>query len=209
MDKRWRRENIGHTIAQCDCSKMTYASLMRNVNIHVGQAADAEELSPLAMASFVAGWGPIIGNDHAENYAQRQLSPAALRADLATHADSYLLARDAAGALLGYAKVDFAANAPLPVQALLPRSVLLQRLYLAPTAFGSGAAAALHADVTRLAQAHSSGIWLVTDPRNARAWAFYTRLGYQDCCGFRYEYAAGRFNEGCRAMVLPMGKSPE
>lgn len=183
---------------------MTYASQMQNLSITVGVPADAEALSPLATQSFIATWGPIVGADYAADYALRHLAPAALRADIVAHAEGYLLARNAADDVLGYAKLDANVVAPLPVQALLPRSALLQRLYLAATAFGSGAAAALHARAVELAKAHADGLWLVTDPRNARAWAFYNRLGYQDCCQFRYEYAAGRFNEGCRAMVLAL-----
>jgi len=174
---------------------------MSEITVEFASANDLPGLSVLATQAFVGAWGPVVGDFFARAYAERQLTPAALGADIYAHPEQYLIARDAAGALLGYARIDPQAQAPAAVVEQIGRPVLLQRLYLAQAAWGSGAGSVLHARARELALQNGDGVWLVTDPRNARAWAFYLKLGYRDCCAYPYEYAAGRCNEQCRALV--------
>jgi len=179
---------------------------MQAIHILELGAQDASSLSPLATQAFVAAWAPIIGLEYASAYAAAHLTAAALRLAIEAKPGEFFQARSSDLRLLGYARIDHQAQAPAGVAAVLRAPLLLQRLYLDPQAYGQGAATALHDRAMQLAQADGyDGLWLVTDPRNARAWAFYQKLGYTDTAAFPYEYAPGQFNERCRALVLKLG----
>jgi diamine N-acetyltransferase len=170
------------------------------IKIDRADPADATALSPLATQSFIDAWAPIIGLVNARRYTDAQLTAAALAADIRAHADTFWVAR-VDQALAGYAKL--IPNAPRPprVAAARPDAVLMQRLYVTARWRGHGVSDALYATALEAAFARGAGVWLVTDPRNARAWAYYVKRGFIDTDPYRYEYAPGEFNEQVRALL--------
>lgn len=159
--------------------------------------ADAARLATFAAACFRATYGPAAdphtgGGSQAADvaaYVDGHLGEAHLAADLAAADRVTLLAEEVAAAgvaadsvegavLAGYAQLRVPSPAPAGVPAG-ERAAELTRLYVAPAWQGRGVAAALLDAVQgEAARAGARALWLAAYQQNARAVAFYRRLGF-------------------------------
>ena len=119
--------------------------------------------APADLALFLASWNP----------------PDRVRAQIASEEHDIALARDAAGAILGYIKMgplDF----DLPDDQPKDGAVELHQLYVAEAAKGTGVAAALMDWGIAWARTRASTLYLSVFTENDRAQAFYRRYGFYD-----------------------------
>ncbi len=150
------------------------------IHLRPATVPDAEPLSILATATFHDGWGDVIGETAAREYAAHHLTPERLQREIAdpdTH--GYLLAAedDSPATLLGYVKLDFVRPAHDSVTGARP--VLLQRLYVVAQGRGTGIADALLIGIESEATKRDyETLWLECDPRNTRAWRFYEKRSF-------------------------------
>lgn len=156
--------------------------------------ADAEALATLAVATFHDGWANIIGQEAARQYAAHHLTPERLRAEIADKAAHDYLLATGGDTLLGYAKLDLLRAAHESVRGAYP--VLLQRLYLAASAHGTGLADTLLTGIEAEATRHDrQTLWLECDPRNVRAWRFYEKRGFATRAQVAYILPGGQNDE--------------
>jgi|GEM_PF-17737 len=144
--------------------------------------ADAEELAPIAIASFVDGWCDFIGEDRATAYAERHLNPGALAKLVEDPSARAWVALSRVGhRILGFSHLEVKED-----------HAHFHRLYLSRAARGTGAGTTL----LRVAEAQArweglGEMRLTCHPRNPRAWRFYEREGYASVAPFIYDLGPG------------------
>jgi diamine N-acetyltransferase len=140
--------------------------------------SDIEALIPLAQATFRDGWAQAVGEELVEGYIREKITVARFREDMSRVGALYFVALDSNDSLVGYAVMNLSKPSPpnLPTPA-----TLLQRLYVATSARGSGVADQLLERCEQEARAVGAVfLWLECDPRNPRAWYFYLKRGFVD-----------------------------
>lgn len=142
-------------------------------------AADVPALAAFAARAFTAAFGADNHPDDLRRYVDAAFAPERVAADLATDGAVVLLAddaADAAGALLGYAHLQVAARDDVEGR----RQIQLVRLYVEPTAVGTGWGGTLLERCLREAAAlDRDAIWLGVWEHNTRARRFYERWGFR------------------------------
>lgn len=168
------------------------------VTIRKALAQDADLLAPVAAQTFRDGWANIITPLVAEAYIAEALSASRLAEEITDPAHYLAVAVDAAGAIVGYAKLVRGRAAPAFVTGDAP--VLLQRMYVAAEYRGAGVADDLLTHCIREALRRGADtLYLETDPRNDRAWRFYVKRGYKDVGGASYALP-GAVNDQVRVL---------
>lgn len=148
-------------------------------------ADDVELLCPLGATTFRETYRPISDAAELEDYVARQFTPAKIQAWLRDPHARTLLAF-AAGAPAGYAHVR---AAPVPDCVADRQAIELSRLYLLPSAQGTGLGGALMD--AALAQAAALGgctVWLGAYDRNVKALEFYARRGFARVGTHEFEF---------------------
>jgi ribosomal protein S18 acetylase RimI-like enzyme len=150
------------------------------VTLRQAKGEDAVALSRLAAETFRDGWAALITHAIAEAYVAEAFTVEKVAEDIADPTSYVVLAVDAGGTLVGYARVATAAKA-VPDCVTGPQPVLLQRLYVTSAYQGQGVADLLLADCVREALLRGGEtLWLETEPGNRRAWRFYEKRGFVD-----------------------------
>lgn len=140
------------------------------------EPADIDRVAALVHASWMRTYGPLMGDEHAQQESSRKHAPETVAVDLTrAHSESFV-AEDADGAIVGHA------------YAVVVRGALwLDRLHVAPMAQGSGLAAGLlHAVIVNYVGEPSISVEVIKG--NDRAIRFYEREGFtvtgeRDGCG--------------------------
>lgn len=141
-------------------------------------ASDAAELSALMRASFMAAYGQIASQDKLERYQARAYAIPTLREALERGEIEIWVARAVGGDAAGYVQIS-TRHSRVPVSAR-PAAIELQRCYLQPAYFGSGAADLLMQRAQQRAQAlGAERIYLSVYTQAPRAIAFYRRHGFE------------------------------
>ncbi|WP_260580624.1 GNAT family N-acetyltransferase [Sphingopyxis sp. PET50] len=141
--------------------------------------ADADVLSGFANAAFTATFGHIYDPADLALFLSTWNPPDKLRAQIENPDWAIRLARDAAGNIIGYAKMgplDF----ELPPGQPTDDAVELHQIYLADAAKGTGVATALMDWGIGWARERASILYLSVFTENARAQALYRRYGFYD-----------------------------
>ena len=170
-----------------------------SVTLRRAMPQDADALSLLAAQTFRDGWAAIITSPIADAYIEEAFTVDQIATEIADPLGYIVVAVDAAGALVGYARLASAAKAT-PDCVTGPQPVLLQRLYVATDFRGQGVADALLVDCTAEALRRGArSFWLETDERNERAWRYYLRRGFADVGGTVYQLP-GAVNDRIRVL---------
>lgn len=147
------------------------------VAIRPATLQDAPALAALADRTFRDAFAADNSAADIDAYASAAFSLDQTQAELADPANTFLLADDASGTSVGYAKLRRGQAEPC-VRG--PRPVELQRIYVEQAAVGHGVGAALLAAVVDRARAEGFGtLWLGVWDRNPRAIRFYERGGFE------------------------------
>lgn len=171
-----------------------------DVELRAATAADATAIAALAVQVFLdtyatAGVRPDLAR---EAFGENGVDAFAAR--LAEPARRFLLAGRGDG-LLGFAEVVAAA---LPAPAGAVRGAELVRLYVQPRAQRSGLGSALLARAEQAAAAAAlPWLWLTAWEGNARALAFYARMGYADVGATTYALQGRSYGNRVLAKSLP------
>lgn len=140
----------------------------RRLNIRTATAADLPAVQRVLVETWHATYDSIFGVETVNAITGRWHTPEVLAAQLASEGAAFLVA------VQGKAVIGTAYARPSGGNV-----VLLERLYILPTAQGQGVGRALYGAV--LAHfPHAGAIRLEVEPRNARAIAFYKSLGFLD-----------------------------
>jgi ribosomal protein S18 acetylase RimI-like enzyme len=158
--------------------QVRYLALMpTQPHIRTATPADAERLTALAERTFRDTFAADNSTDDLEAYVRDAFSLDRVRAELADHASTFLLAFVDGGEYpTGYAKLrtgtpDPSVSGPDPVE--------LERLYVDRIAIGHGVGAALmRASFDAARSAGHRTLWLGVWERNARAISFYVKWGF-------------------------------
>jgi ribosomal protein S18 acetylase RimI-like enzyme len=139
--------------------------------------ADAEALSTLARAAFIAKFGPLYSTENLTMFLEQALSTEAFAADLADPVREIHLA-ERGGSLVGFAKIAFACGFPDHVRG--SRAMELKQLYTAPDATGGGIGAQLMDwAMARLAERGADEVQLSVYAHNEGGHRFYRRYGFE------------------------------
>jgi len=153
--------------------------------LSLATAAEATELSALMRASFMAAYGHIAPLENLDRYQARAYAVDALAHALAQGEIEIWVARDAQGHPAGYVQIATRAGAA-PITGA-PAALELQRCYLRPAYFGSGAAALLMDRAKqRAGMFGAERLYLSVYQHAPRAIAFYRRQGLEVAAAVRF-----------------------
>jgi ribosomal protein S18 acetylase RimI-like enzyme len=148
---------------------------MQDLLIRRGVLGDAAALAELAARTFTDAFGSDNRPEDLQAHLACAYGVAQQSAELADPNIVTLLA-DRGGALIGYAQVR---RHTVPACVTQDRPIELQRFYLDRSAHGTGVArelmSAVHETARELGGRH---LWLGVWERNARAIAFYSKMGF-------------------------------
>lgn len=147
-------------------------------SIHVRRARpdDLALLAGLAESTFRAAFGADNDLQQMEAYVREAFAPARMRAELDEAGNVFLLALEAAGAALGYARLR---RGPAADSVSGPDPVEIERIYVRAEAIGIGVGTALmRALLDDAVAAGYRTAWLGVWERNERALRFYQRRGF-------------------------------
>jgi ribosomal protein S18 acetylase RimI-like enzyme len=150
---------------------MNTATATGEVTIRDAAEADAEDVSRVGAAAFVAAYAPDLPPVFVESVVAQTYDAAALAGCIAACAaaqDAHFLVAEHAGRLCGFLHYDAFAGRPE-----------LHRLYLERACTGRGIGAGLLAELERRLAAGTRYIVLVVGA-NERARRFYTREGFEE-----------------------------
>lgn len=139
---------------------------------------EAPELSALMRTSFMSAYGHIAPHEKLERYQARVYAIPALQEALSLGEIEIWVARDPAGGAAGYVQIS-TRHSLVPVSAR-PAAIELQRCYLQPAFFGSGAADLMMVQAQARARAlGAERMYLSVYSKAPRAQAFYRRHGFE------------------------------
>jgi diamine N-acetyltransferase len=148
---------------------------MQDLLIRRAVLGDAAALAELAARTFTDAFGADNRPEDLQVHLSSAYGVAQQSAEIADPNVVTLLA-DRGGALIGYAQVR---RRTVPACVTQDRPIELQRFYLDRSAHGTGVAkelmAAVHGGARELGGRH---LWLGVWERNARAIAFYSKMGF-------------------------------
>lgn len=145
--------------------------------IRAAREDEAERLSTLMRACFLAAYRDSATPDNIAAHLDRSYRPELQAAELARPQRRTLIAeRD--GEWAGYAQIDFATDPPVPLD--VSGAVQLSRIYLLPEHHGNGLAGRLIGSLRDLAAGQGAGAWWLTVWKDApRAIRFYQGQGFR------------------------------
>lgn len=154
------------------------------MTIRPATISDAASLTELAITTMREAFGPPHNPaELVEEYIQSAMNLSMLEAELADRRSFFFLLESADRQLVGYAKLRHHA----PPRRMKDRNAIeIQRIYLLQTQLGQGQGRILMEHCLNWARTQGySSVWLGVWERNARAIAFYKRMGF-DRFGFHY-----------------------
>jgi diamine N-acetyltransferase len=170
------------------------------VTIREGVCNDAAVLAEFGAATFREAYASDVPVAALDDFIARTFGVALQMAELNDPACRFLLA-ELHGDLVGYALLEEAAP---PAGVPGDRPVLLNRLYVAPAAQGSGVGGALLDRALREAGAKGQDVlWLSVWEHNHRAIAVYRRWGFVDVGEIAFDLAGEPQSD--RVLALPCG----
>lgn len=163
-----------------DLPHPTVGSASEQASVRQAGSGDAETLAEVAAATFEHACPPSMSRQRIDAFVAQVLS-ASRFADYLADPGRHLLLAERAGTALGYAMLVAGEPQDPDVGAAirLRPTVELSKIYVLPSAHGTGAAAALMARALEWAAAEgASGMWLGVNQQNERAQRFYTKSGF-------------------------------
>ncbi|GAB2566188.1 GNAT family N-acetyltransferase [Spirosoma areae] len=151
--------------------------------------ADAAQLTHLAITTMREAFGPPHNSvELVEEYIQSAITEAGIETELADPRCTFFLLELPDKTMVGYAKLRRHTpprSMPAPSRRA-GKAIELQRIYLLQSQVGQGQGQLLMQHCLNWARAQNYGaVWLGVWERNARALAFYEKLGFQR---FGYHY---------------------
>lgn len=156
---------------------------------------DAEAIALVAQATFLETFAGILDGAHILAHCREQHAPAVYRGWLQRSDVDLWVAETASGRTpIGYAVLD--AVSSLPVSNPGPGDVELKRIYLLSRFQGTGVGADLmRAAFAGAAQRGASRLLLGVYQHNARALAFYRKMGFQVVGRRQFQVGAGLYDD--------------
>ena len=150
----------------------------RAVATRIASSSDAPALAVLAERTFRSAFEANNAPEDIEAYVRGAFSRDRIASELADSASTFLVSvLEGERKLVGYAKLRTGTTDPSVTG---PRPVELERLYVEPSAIGSGIGAALMQAVMDHAEAEGhQTLWLGVWEKNERALVFYERWGFE------------------------------
>lgn len=146
--------------------------------------SDAAAITELAITTMREAFGPPHNPaELVEEYVQSAMSVPIMEAELADHRSTFFLLESGDGEPVGYAKL----RKHAPPRKMADRNAIeIQRIYLLQNQIGQGQGRMLmqHCLDWSRNQGYTS-VWLGVWERNARAMAFYEKIGFRKF-GFHY-----------------------
>ena len=165
-------------------------SALSSFRIRRGGPDDAVSLAAFAAATFADAFGADNQAHDLQAHLDASYGPKQQARELADPTVTTLLAH-AGDKLIAYAQVR--RNDALPACVRSPDAIELQRFYVDRAAHGTGVATALMSAVHEVArEAGAPRIWLGVWERNARALAFYRKVGFLDVGSKFFDVGADR-----------------
>jgi len=153
-----------------------------SVTVRPATPADVPVLADVAAATFGLACPPSMTQDRVDAFIEEVLSVERFAGYVADPARRVLLAEAADGAPLGYAMLVAGEPQDDEVRAAIRArpTVELSKIYVLPTAHGTGAAATLMAESLAWARSTgAAGVWLGVNQQNERAQRFYAKSGFE------------------------------
>ena len=170
--------------------------------------AEAAELSALMRTSFMAAYGHIAPPEKLESYQARVYAIPAVKDALEGGCIEIWVARDPVGVAAGYVQIG-TRHSLVPVSAR-PAAIELQRCYLQPEFFGSGAADLLMQRAQERARAHGAErMYLSVYSKADRAQAFYRRHGFEIAAAVRFYIDDIGFDDWSMVCELKVNGAPD
>jgi diamine N-acetyltransferase len=165
---------------------------MEGVEVRTAKAGDAAAIADVAAATFALACPPDTEPQSVAAFVAEHLTVARF-ADYLADPARILLVAEQDGAVVGYAMlvhgVPYDADARAVVKHL--PTTELSKIYVLPTAHGSGVARDLMAaTVVAARDAGAAGIWLGTNQANVRAHRFYEKSGFERVGTKRFKVGA-------------------
>jgi GNAT superfamily N-acetyltransferase len=167
--------------------------------IRIGGEADAAELAAFAARSFAEAFGPDNRPEDLSAHLAKTFGLAQQSAELRDPNTITLLAYEK-GTLLAFAQLR---RKPAPACITLERPIELHRFYVDRPAHGTGAAQSLMRAVHDAArQFDGRHLWLGVWEHNARAIAFYRKVGFRDFGS--HDFFVGADRQTDRVLAMPI-----
>jgi ribosomal protein S18 acetylase RimI-like enzyme len=174
---------------------------MSSTRIRRGGPDDAAALAAFAAATFAETFGADNQPHDLQAHLEAAYGVAQQGRELADPAVTTLLAHQGER-LVAYAQVR--RNEAPPACVDQPATIELQRFYVDRAVHGTGVATALMSAVQQVAgNAGARHIWLGVWERNARAIAFYTKVGFRDVGSTFFNVGTDRQTDRVLMAVVP------
>ncbi|MGI8546597.1 MAG: GNAT family N-acetyltransferase [Gemmatimonadaceae bacterium] len=161
-----------------------------SILIRSATAADASPLSVFAARTFIDTYGADNSPEDMAAYVASTFTPELQAAELADPGGFVLIATsaDEEGAFIGYA---YLGDGDVPAAVTNPASIELKRFYVASQYHGRGVARTLmQCALSESRQRGWRSVWLGVWERNARAIAFYHKLGFSHVGSHSFQLGA-------------------
>ncbi|MVM32942.1 GNAT family N-acetyltransferase [Spirosoma sp. HMF4905] len=154
------------------------------MTIRLATISDATSITELAITTMREAFGPPHNpTELVEGYIQSAITLPIIEAELADQRSVFFLVESPDGEPVGYAKL----RRHVPPRRMTDRNAVeIQRIYLLQSQIGQGQGRILMAHCLDWARSQEyTSVWLGVWERNARALAFYEKIGFQRF-GFHY-----------------------
>ncbi|QMW01056.1 GNAT family N-acetyltransferase [Spirosoma foliorum] len=154
------------------------------MTIRLATISDSAAITELAITTMREAFGPPHNPvELVEEYVQSAMSVPIMEAELADHRSTFFLLESGDGELVGYAKL----RKHAPPRKMADRNAIeIQRIYLLQNQIGQGQGRILMQHCLDWSRNQGyTAVWLGVWERNARAMAFYEKIGFRKF-GFHY-----------------------
>lgn len=145
-----------------------------NLEIHIASVGDLSAIQIIGRETYREHFPSIWSEDYLQEFLRRDFSGRSLRHSLSSPSHTWLIARDASGSVVGYAKINW--DRPEPISGRTGTE--LQKIYFRSHATGNGYGGLLLEFIADMAAKRSGMLWLGVIKSNAGAQRFYASRGF-------------------------------
>ncbi|KAF5012367.1 hypothetical protein FDECE_1594 [Fusarium decemcellulare] len=148
------------------------------VAIRPAKLVDAERIATLGAHVFALTFGHSVEPHELEDFLEESYTQSAIIKDIQDENKDVIIATDAGDHILGFAYLTRGSSEPCVEK--MEKIVELQRIYVDPSAHGSGVGRALERSIENMAREQGfKNLWLGVWEENTRALKAYDKWGYR------------------------------